>query len=152
MTGAYGRRTAVAALLAVTAVTAALTLAGNAAATTATGASATIVFSGTGTSMKAATTVRFTSTYTGSYNVKYDIYRSTSATRSSPVKVNTSTVFTRTFATTKGKAYAYGPNSSKCAAGTTTYYYWVQGSVTDTTGGTAVVVSPTVAAKGCTSL
>ena len=129
-----------------------LALAGSAEATTATAASATIAFSGTGTSMKVATSVKFTATYTGTYNVRYDIFRSTSSSKASPVKVNTSTVFTKTLATTKGKAYVYGPNSSKCVAGTTTYYYWVQGSVTDTTAGTVAVTSPVVSAKGCTSL
>jgi hypothetical protein len=102
--------------------------------------------------MKVATSVKFTSTYAGSYNVKYDVYRSTSSTKSSPVKVNTTTVFTKTLSTTKGTTYTYGPNTSNCAAGSTTYYYWVQGTVTDTTGGTAAVASPVVSAKACTSL
>lgn len=121
-------------------------------ATTATSAAATLAFSGSGSTMKLVSSVRFTSTYTGSYNVRYDIYRSTSSTKSSPVKVNTATVFTKTIATTKGKSYVYGPNTSKCAAGTTTYYYWVQGTVSDTTGGTVTVTSKVVAGKGCTWL
>jgi hypothetical protein len=121
-------------------------------ATTATSASATLAFSGSGSTMKVVTSVKFTSTYAGSYNVKYDIYRSTSSTKTSPVKVNVSTVFTKTLATVKGKAYTYGPNTSNCPAGTTTYYYWVQGSVTDTTAGTVTVSSKVVAAKGCASL
>jgi plastocyanin len=146
------RRTALAAAAIAAAGSLGLVLATGAEATTATAASATIAFSGTGTSMKVATSVKFTSTYTGSYNVRYDIFRSTSSAKTSPVKVNTSTVFTKTLATTKGKAYVYGPNSSKCAAGTTLYYYWVQGSVSDTTAGTVLVTSPVVSAKGCTSL
>lgn len=129
-----------------------LVAAGDASALAAKSVSATIAFSGTGTAMKATTTVRFTSTYTGTYNVKYDIYRSTSSNRTNPVKVNATTVFTRTLATTRGRAYAYGPNSTRCPAGTARYYYWVQGSVTDTTGGTVTVSSAVVAAKGCTSL
>lgn len=141
-----------AALGGVVAASLGLLLAGSAGGTTATSASATLAFSGTGSSMKAVTSVKFTSTYTGSYNVRYDIYRSTSSTKSSPVKVNTSTVFTKTLATSKGKAYTYGPNTSNCPAGTTTYYYWVQGAVTDTTGGTIAVSSKVVAAKGCTWL
>lgn len=36
--------------------------------------------------LELVTTVKFTSTCTGSYNVRYDIYGSTSATQSSPVK------------------------------------------------------------------
>ena len=146
------RRTVAAALAVVLAGVLGLVAVGNASAVAAKSVSAAISFSGSGTSMKVTTTVKFTSTYAGAYNVRYDILRSTSSAKSSPVKVNTSTVFTKTFATAKGKAYAYGPNSSKCAGGTTTYYYWVQGTVTDTTGGTVAVVSPTVAAKGCTSL
>ncbi|MGE0818889.1 MAG: hypothetical protein AB7O74_09485 [Candidatus Nanopelagicales bacterium] len=125
---------------------------GPAQASTATAASATIAFSGSGSSMKVATSVKFTSTYAGSYNVRYDIFRSTSSTKSSPTKVNTVTVFTKTLATAKGKSYTYGPNTLRCPAGTTTYYYWVQGSVTDTTGGTLMVTSKVVSAKGCTSL
>jgi hypothetical protein len=121
-------------------------------AATATSVSGSISFSGTGTSMKAVTSVKFTSTYAGSYNVKYDVFRSTSSSRTSPVKVSTKTVFTKTLTTVKGKVYTYGPNSTNCAAGTTTYYYWIQGTVTDTTGGTASFTSGVVTAKACTSL
>jgi hypothetical protein len=96
--------------------------------------------------------VKFTSTYVGTYNVKYDVYRSTSSTKASPVKVSTKTVFTKTLSTSKGTTYTYGPNSTNCAAGATTYYYWIQGTVTDTTGGTASFVSAVAAAKACTSL
>jgi hypothetical protein len=118
----------------------------------ASGASASISFTGSGTTLKVVTSVKFTSTYAGSYNVKYDIFRSTTSTRSSPVKVNTKSVFTKTLSTTKGTAYTYGPNTTNCAAGTTTYYYWIQGTVTDTTGGTVAVTSSVVSAKACTSL
>lgn len=121
-------------------------------AATATSVSGAISFSGSGTTMKAVTSVKFTSTYSGSYNVKYDVYRSTSSTKTSPVKVNTKTVFTKTLTTTKGTIYTYGPNSTNCAAGTTTYYYWIQGTVTDTTGGTASFTSGVASAKACTSL
>jgi len=145
-----GRRTAVAAAL--VAASLALALGGSAQAATATSASATLAFSGSGSTMKVVTSVKFTSTYTGSYNVRYDIMRSTSSAKTSPVKVNTTTVFTKTLATSKGKAYTYGPNTSNCPGGTTTYYYWVQGTVSDTTAGTVAVSSKVVAAKGCTSL
>jgi hypothetical protein len=121
-------------------------------AATASGASASIGFTGSGTTLKVVTSLKFTSTYAGSYNVKYDIFRSTTSTRSSPVKVNTKSVFTKTLSTTKGTAYTYGPNTTNCAAGTTTYYYWIQGTVTDTTGGTVAVTSAVVSAKACTSL
>jgi len=121
-------------------------------AATATSVSGSMSFSGSGTTMKAVTSVKFTSTYAGSYNVKYDVYRSTSSTKTSPTKVNTKTVFTKTLTTSKGSTYTYGPNSSNCAAGTTTYYYWIQGTVTDTTGGTASFTSAVVSAKGCTAL
>jgi hypothetical protein len=144
------RRSAV--LAALVAGSLGLVLVGSAEATTATSASATLAFSGSGSTMKVVTSVKFTSTYAGTYNVRYDIYRSTSSKKTSPVKVNLSTVFTKTLATVKGRAYTYGPNTSNCPAGTTTYYYWVQGSVTDTTAGTVAVSSKVVAAKGCTSL
>jgi hypothetical protein len=121
-------------------------------AATATSVTGSLSFSGSGTTMKAVTSVKFTSTYAGSYNVKYDVYRSTSSSKTSPVKVNTKTVFTKTLTTTKGTTYTYGPNSSNCAAGTTTYYYWIQGTVTDTTGGTASFTSAVASAKGCTAL
>ncbi len=121
-------------------------------AVTASSTSGSISFTGSGTSMKVVTSVKFTSTYAGSYNVKYDIYRSLSSSRSSAVKVNTKTVFTKTLSTSKGSSYTYGPNSTNCAAGTTTYYYWIQGTVTDTTGGTASFVSAVASAKACTSL
>ncbi len=146
------RRTVAAALAVVLAGVLGLVAVGNASAVAAKSVSAAISFSGSGTSMKVTTTVKFTSTYTGTYNVKYDVYRSTSSTRTNPIKVSTTTVFTKTLATTKGKAYAYGPNSTRCPAGSTKYYYWVQGSVTDTAGGTVTVKSAAVAAKGCSSL
>lgn len=120
-------------------------------ATTATGASASLAFSGSGSTMRIVTSVRFTATYTGTYNVKYDVFRSLSPTRTNPVKVNTSTAFTKTFAATAGTTYTYRPYSSLCPAGQTTYYYWVRASVSDTSTGTVVVRSPNVAADACTS-
>ena len=89
-----------------------LLLAVPASATAATSVAGSLSFSGSGTSMKMVTSVKFTSTYAGSYVVKYDIYRSTSSSKSSPVKVNTSTVFTKSFSTTKGTTSTYGPNTS----------------------------------------
>lgn len=145
-------RRATAAVAALVAASLGLVLASSAEATTATSASATLAFSGSGSSMKVVTSVKFTSTYAGTYNVRYDVMRSTSSSKTSPVKVNTTTVFTKTLATSKGKAYTYGPNTSNCPAGTTTYYYWVQGTVSDTTAGTVAVSSKVVAAKGCSSL
>lgn len=121
-------------------------------AATATSVSGSMSFSGSGSTMKAVTSVKFTSTYSGSYNVKYDVYRSTSSSRANPVKVSTKTVFTKTLTTAKGTTYTYGPNSSNCAAGSTLYYYWIQGTVTDTAGGTTSVLSTVVSAKACTSL
>lgn len=121
-------------------------------AVTASSPSGSISFTGSGTTMKVVTSVTFTSTYVGTYNVKYDVYRSTSSTRTAPVKISTKTVFTKTIAALKGTTYAYGPNSTNCAAGTTNYFYWIQGTVTDTTGGTASFVSAVASAKGCTSL
>jgi hypothetical protein len=121
-------------------------------AATASSTSGSISFTGSGSTMKVVTSVKFTSTYAGSYNVKYDVYRSTSSAKSSPTKVNTKTVFTKTLSTSKGTSYTYGPNSTNCSAGTTTYYYWIQGTVTDTTGGTASFVSAVASAKACTAL
>jgi hypothetical protein len=70
----------------------------------------------------------------------------------SPLKVNTKTVFTRTYPATAGTTYVYRPTRSPCAAGSTTYYYWVCASVTDTATGTVVVRSPVVAAAACTDI
>jgi hypothetical protein len=121
-------------------------------ASTAKDVSASLSFSGSGSSMRMVTSLKFTATYTGTYNVKYDVFRSLSSSRTNPVKVNTSTVFTKTFAAVSGTTYVYRPYSSPCPAGTTTYYYWVRASVTDTSSGTVVVRSPNVAAAACTSL
>ena len=121
-------------------------------ASTAAAVSASLNFSGSGTSLRMVTSVKFTATYTGTYNVKYDVYRSLSRTKTSPVKVNTKTVFTRTFAATSGTTYVYRPYSSPCTAGSTTYYYWVRASVTDTASGTVVARSPAVATAACTSI
>jgi hypothetical protein len=126
--------------------------AGTAGASTAAAASASVSFSGTGSTMRLLTSVKFTATYTGTYNVKYDVFRSLSSSRAHPVKVNTRTAFTRTFAATSGTTYIYRPYSSLCPAGSTTYYYWVRASVTDTSSGTLVVRSPVVAAAACTSI
>ena len=119
---------------------------------TATATSASLSFSSSGSSMRLVTSVKFTAAYTGAYNVKYVVFRSRSATRSNPVKVSTRTAFTRTFASTSGTTYVYRPYSSPCTAGSTTYYYWVRASVTDTASGTVVVRSPVVAAAACTSI
>lgn len=115
-------------------------------------ASASLSFSGSGASMRMITSVKFTATYTGAYNVKYDVFRSLTSARTNPVKVNTRTVFTRTFAALSGTTYVYRPYSTPCPAGSTTYYYWVRASITDTSSGTVVVRSPSVAAAACTSV
>lgn len=120
-------------------------------ASTATAVSAGLSFSGSGSSLRMTTSVKFTATYTGTYNVKYDVFRSTSPSRMNPVKVNTRTVFTRTFAATSGSTYIYRPYSSSCPAGPTTYYYWVRASVSDVSSGTVVVRSPVVPSAACTS-
>lgn len=120
--------------------------------TTATSASASLSFSGSAASLRLVTSVKFTASYTGTYNVKYDVFRSRSATRSNPIRVSTRTAFTRTYATTSGVTYVYRPYSTPCPGGTTTYYYWVRASVTDTASGTVVVRSPVVAAAACTSV
>jgi len=122
-----------------------------ASAATSVSSSASFVNLGT-TKQQIVTSVKFTSTYSGSYTVKYDIYRSTSSTKSSPVKVNTSTVFTKSLSTTKGTSYTYGPNNSNCLVGTTAYYYWIQGTVTDGTNAVAFSSSVTAATKACSSL
>jgi phosphate-selective porin len=121
-------------------------------ASAATSAGASLSFSGSGSTMRMVTSVKFTATYTGIYNVKYDVFRSLSSSKSNPVKVNSKTVFTRTYSATAGTTYVYRPTSSLCAAGSTTYYYWVRASVTDTATGTVVVRSPVVAAAACTDI
>jgi hypothetical protein len=121
-------------------------------ASAATNAGASLSFSGSGSSMRIVTSVKFTAAYTGIYNVKYDVFRSLSASRTNPVKVSTKTVFSRTYSATSGTTYIFRPTSSLCAAGSTTYYYWVRASVTDTATGTVVVRSPVVAAAACTEI
>ncbi len=111
-------------------------------------------FSGSGTSQTVVTQVSFKSGYSGAYYVKYDIYRSSSSSKSSPVKV-TMTTLSQTFASTsKGSTYTTTKTSKTCAAGTnkTTYYYWLQGTVSD--GGTGVVSfsGSTVAKTACLSV
>jgi hypothetical protein len=122
-------------------------------ASAATGASATIAFSGSGTAMTVSTTVKYTASYTGIYTVSYNIYRSTSSARTSPVKV-TANSLVRSISSTKAKAFAFGPNVQKCAAGTTTYYYWVQATISDgTVAGLVNVTSPvTAGVKGCAGI
>jgi len=108
---------------------------------------------GSTTKQQFSGTVKFTSTYTGSYTVKYDVFRSTSSTKTSPVKVNTKTVFTKSLSTKSATAYTYGPNVSTCLPGTTAYYYWIQGTVSDTGTGIVSFSSPVTAlTKACTAL
>lgn len=140
------------AAVAVSALVLAAVVAAPAHASAATGVAASLSFSGSGSTMQMVTSVKFTATYTGIYNVKYDVFRSLSSTKTNPVKVNTKTVFTRTYSAVDGTTYVYKPTSSLCAAGTTTYYYWVRASVTDTSTGTIVVRSPVVAAAACTEI
>ena len=122
-------------------------------ASAATSASASIAFSGSGSAMTVSTTVKYTASYTGIYTVSYNIYRSTSAAKTSPVKVTTSALV-KSISSTKAKAYAFGPNVQKCAAGTTTYYYWVQATISDGTvaGLVNVTSSVTAGVKGCASI
>ncbi len=122
-------------------------------ASAATGASASIAFSGSGTSMTVSTSVKYTASYAGIYTVSYNIYRSTSAAKASAVKVTVNSLV-KSISSTKGTTYTFGTNVQKCAAGTTTYYYWVQGTVSDgTVAGLVRVTSPVSAGvKGCTSI
>lgn len=96
-------------------------------------------FSGTGTSQTIVTKVTFTSTYSGAYYVKYDIYRGTSSAKANAVKMTTTTISQTFSTTTSGKAYTTTVTSKSCAPNSTktTYYYWLVGSVSD--GGTGVV-------------
>ena len=123
-------------------------------AASATGVSGSASFLNVGTTKQQLSgTVKFTSTYTGSYTVKYDVFRSTSSTKTSPVKVNTKTVFTKSLSTKSATVYTYGPNVSTCLPGTTAYYYWIQGTVSDTGTGIVSFSSPVTAlTKACTSL
>jgi hypothetical protein len=95
-------------------------------------------FSGTGAAQSLVTQVSFKSGYKGAYYVRYDVYRSTSSKRTAPVKVTLTTI-SQVFPTTaKGATYTTTKASKSCpAASRTTYYYWVQGTVSD--GGTGVV-------------
>ena len=111
-------------------------------------------FSGTGTSQTIVTKVTFTSTYSGAYYVKYDIYRGTSSAKANAVKMTTTTISQTFSTTTSGKAYTTTVTSKSCAPNSTktTYYYWLVGSVSD--GGTGVVSinSTPVGKVACTSV
>jgi hypothetical protein len=122
-------------------------------ASAATSASASIAFAGSGTSMTVSTTVKYTASYAGIYTVSYNIYRSTSSSKTSPVKVTGASLI-KSISSTKGTTYTFGANVQKCAAGTTAYYYWVQGTVSDGTVAGLVNVTSSVSAavKGCASI
>jgi hypothetical protein len=122
-------------------------------ASAATSASASIAFSGTGTSMTVSTSVKYTSSYTGIYTVSYNIYRSTSSSKTNAAKV-TANSLVKSISSSKGTAYTFGPNVQKCPAGTTVYYYWVQGTISDGTVAGLVNVTSSVSAgiKGCASI
>jgi hypothetical protein len=94
-----------------------------------------------------------TASYTGIYTVSYTIYRSTSSSRTSPAKVTRSALVT-SISSAKGSAYTFGPNVQRCPAGTTVYYYWVQGTISDGTIAGLVNVTSSVSAgiKGCASI
>ncbi|MCA0328871.1 MAG: hypothetical protein LCI03_03090 [Actinobacteria bacterium] len=105
----------------------------------ATSVTPSLAFSGSGTTLSVVTKVSFKSGYAGAYYVKYDIYRSTSSKKTSPIRVTLTSV-SQTYATTvKGSTYTTTTTTKSCPAGTnkTTYYYWIQGTVSD--GGTGVV-------------
>ncbi len=152
MTGAGPRSFLRSATAVVSALLVGATVVAPAHASAATNAGASLSFSGSGSTMRIVTSVKFTATYTGMYNVKYDVFRSLSASKTNPVKVSTKTVFSRTYSAMSGTTYVFRPTSSLCAAGGTTYYYWVRASVSDTATGTVVVRSPVVAAAGCTEI
>jgi hypothetical protein len=122
-------------------------------ASAATSASASIAFSGSGSSMTVSTSVKYTASYSGIYSVSYNIYRSTSSAKTSPVKVTAASLI-KSISSTKGTTYTFGANVQKCAAGTTAYYYWVQGTVGEGTVAGLVNVSSSVSAavKGCASI
>lgn len=112
-----------------------------------------LTFAGTGTAQTITTKVTFTSGYTGAYYVKYDIYRSTSSKKTSPVRMTTTTL-SQTFTTTKGLSYSTATTSKSCAPNSTktTYYYWLQGSVSDGGSGVVTINSSAVAKVACTSV
>jgi hypothetical protein len=113
-----------------------------------------LAFSGTGTSQSIVTKVSFTSGYAGAYYVKYDIYRSTSSKKTSPVRMTTTTI-SQTFSTTvKGSTYTTATTTKTCAPNSTktTYYYWLQGSVSDGGSGVVTINSTAVSKVACTSV
>jgi hypothetical protein len=113
-----------------------------------------LTFSGSGTSQTVVTRVTFTSTYNGAYYVRYDLFRSTSKTKSSPVRMTTTTISQTFSTTTKGLTYSTATTSKSCAPNSTrtTFYYWLVGSVSDGGSGVVTVNSTPVAKVGCTSV
>lgn len=139
-------------------VTAGLFLAGVALASEAQSIAATkvtpsLTFAGTGTSQTITTKVAFTSGYTGAYYVQYDIWRSTSSKKTSPVRMTTTTL-SQAFTTTKALSYTTATTTKSCPpnATRTTYYYWLQGSVSDGGSGIVAINSPVVTKVACTSV
>ena len=113
-----------------------------------------LVFSGSGTSQAVVTRVTFTSTYTGAYYVKYDLFRSTSKTKTSPVRMTTTTISQTFSTTTKGLTYSTATTSKSCPPNSakTTFYYWLVGSVSDGGSGVVTINSTPVAKIACTSV
>jgi len=113
-----------------------------------------LAFSGTGTSQSIVTKVSLTSGYNGAYYVKYDIYRSTSKTKTSPVRMTTTTISQTISSTVKGKSYSTATTTKSCPPNSTrtTYYYWLQGSVSDGGSGVVTINSSPVAKVACTAV
>jgi hypothetical protein len=120
----------------------------------ASGVKPVLSFSGTGTAQSIVTQVSFKSGYGGAYYVRYDVYRSSSSKKTSPVKVTVTTISQVFPSTVRGLTYATTKTSKSCPATSarTTYYYWLQGTVSD--GGTGVVSfnGTAVAKAACLSI
>ncbi len=143
------RRTTAAAALAVLGALAAASPAGAA------GPSAVttyVAFSGTGSSQVLSTSLAFRSAYDGPYYVSYDVYRSRSSAKTSPGRV-TMTTISQTFPTTaSGLAYTTTSVVKSCPPNTNkvTYYYWLQGTVSDGSTGVVRFSGPTTSRIACT--
>lgn len=129
-------------------------LAAQAHALAATKVTPSLVFGGSGSSQTVVTKVTFTSTYTGAYYVKYDLFRSTSKTKTSPVRMTTTTISQTFSTTTKGLTYSTATTSKSCPPNSakTTFYYWLVGSVSDGGSGVVTINSTPVAKIACTSV
>jgi hypothetical protein len=111
-----------------------------------------VSFSGSGSAQVLSTRLAFRSAYDGPYYVSYNVYRSRSSSKSNPGRVTTTTISQTFPTTTSGLAYTTASVLKSCPPNTsrTTYYYWLQGTVSDGSTGVVRFSGPTTQRVACT--